>query len=126
MRNGINVSILPLRVTSVSRTAAHACLDKSRIVEEGNWHKFTNAKESSEMQKLLLATGERELVEVRLTDMLENLSFADEQKSSPFDRIWGVGFDAANAEANWDSWGENLLGKALMNVRARIRKGEAM
>jgi len=51
-----------------TRPATNAYADKSRIVEEGNWHKFTNAKESSEMQKLLLATGERELVEVRPTD----------------------------------------------------------
>jgi predicted NAD-dependent protein-ADP-ribosyltransferase YbiA (DUF1768 family) len=39
-------------------------VDKSRIVEEGNYHKFTKGKESAEMAKLLLATGDRELVEV--------------------------------------------------------------
>ena len=37
---------------------------KSRIVEEGNYHKFTKGKESSEMRAKLLTTGERELVEV--------------------------------------------------------------
>jgi hypothetical protein len=37
--------------------------DKSRLVEEGNYHKFTKGKESPEMLKLLLATGDRELVE---------------------------------------------------------------
>lgn len=38
--------------------------DKSRIVAEGNYHKFTKCKEAAEMSKSLLATGNRELVEV--------------------------------------------------------------
>lgn len=37
---------------------------KSRIVEEGNYHKFTKGKESADMRTKLLATGDRELVEV--------------------------------------------------------------
>ena len=43
------------------------CLsDKSRIVEEGNYHKFTKAKGGPEkMMRMLLDTGDRELVEVR-------------------------------------------------------------
>lgn len=38
--------------------------DKSRIVEEGNYHKFTKCKESVQFRKALLDTGDRELVEV--------------------------------------------------------------
>jgi predicted NAD-dependent protein-ADP-ribosyltransferase YbiA (DUF1768 family) len=38
--------------------------DKSRIVEEGNYHKFTKGKKSPWMAKKLLETGDRELVEV--------------------------------------------------------------
>lgn len=41
--------------------------DKSRIVEEGNWHKFTKTKGRPELAQLLLDTGDRELVEVSLT-----------------------------------------------------------
>lgn len=73
---------------------------KSRIVEEGNWHKFVD----KELREQLLATGDRELVE-----------------ASPYDRIWGVGFKAKDAEAKRAQWGENLLGKAIMKVRDRIR-----
>lgn len=40
-------------------------LDKSRIVEEGNYHKFTKNKAGPEILEVLLATGDRELVEVR-------------------------------------------------------------
>lgn len=92
--------------TLISCTDQYA--DKSRIVEEGNWWKFTASKEKENFKSGLLATGERELVE-----------------ASPEDRIWGIGFDAANAEANRDKWGENLLGLALMNVRKRIREQES-
>ncbi|KAF2814462.1 DUF1768-domain-containing protein [Mytilinidion resinicola] len=79
--------------------------NKLRIVEEGNWHKFTKSKQAVELQKLLLATGDRELVE-----------------ASPFDKIWGVGFAEKGAERNRHKWGQNLLGKALMTVRERLRE----
>jgi len=36
---------------------------RDKIVEDGNWWKFTQAKEA-DLKKLLLNTGERELVEV--------------------------------------------------------------
>ena len=54
---------------------------------------------------MLLATGERELVE-----------------ASPLDRIWGVGFAEKDAERNRSRWGENLLGKALVHVRGRLKQ----
>lgn len=38
-------------------------------------------------------------------------------EASPFDSIWGIGYREANAMDNIEKWGENLLGKALMNVR---------
>ena len=37
-------------------------------------------------------------------------------EASPFDRIWGIGYDAKNAMKNIDSWGENKLGKVLNQV----------
>lgn len=43
-------------------------------------------------------------------------------QASPADRIWGVGFKAADAELNRSKWGENRLGKALMAVRKRLRE----
>ena len=79
---------------------------REKIVEDGNWWKFTRSKED-DLKKMLLETGDRILVE-----------------ASPYDRIWGVGYSAANAEANRGNWGENLLGKALMRVRDRIHAEE--
>ena len=60
------------------------------------------------MRDILLRTGDRIIVE-----------------ASPYDRIWGVGLGAEDArilnEKNWR--GQNLLGKALMDIRAEL-KGE--
>ena len=79
---------------------------REKIVENGNWWKFTQSKEG-DLRKMLLETGGRLLVE-----------------ASPYDRIWGVGYGAANAEANRGDWGGNLLGKALMRVRDRLQAEE--
>ena len=38
-------------------------------------------------------------------------------EASPVDKIWGIGFPAETALANIDNWGENLLGKCLMELR---------
>ncbi|KAI9847908.1 MAG: hypothetical protein M1837_001425 [Sclerophora amabilis] len=78
--------------------------NRSEIVKQGNYLKFT---QDVELKQMLLDTGDREIVE-----------------ASPRDRIWGVGFGARNAPKNRDRWGLNLLGKALMEVRDRIRKEE--
>ena len=73
--------------------------------------KFTKSEHAPEIQPQLLATGERLLVE-----------------ASARDRIWGAGlFEQAAVkipEANWP--GKNLLGKALMEVRARLKKEQAV
>ncbi|KAK4191263.1 hypothetical protein QBC35DRAFT_376207 [Podospora australis] len=86
---------------------------RERIVQDGNYFKFTSPVPNAEgwvikgktLPELLLATGDRLLVE-----------------ASPFDKIWGVGMDEDNADrAARSKWGLNLLGKALMVVRERIR-----
>ena len=46
-------------------------------------------------------------------------------EASPYDRVWGVGFTEKNAGANRHRWGQNLLGKALMVVRARLEEERA-
>ena len=53
-----------LQLGALDAYDADKVVDKSRIVEEGNYHKFTKGKESPEMLKRLMATGDRELVEV--------------------------------------------------------------
>lgn len=82
-------------------------VDKLQIVTNGNYLKFMTGEHAEMLRKELLETGDRELVE-----------------ASPFDRIWGVGFKEADAEKNRHRWGENLLGRALMDVRERLMTEE--
>ncbi|KAF8246645.1 DUF1768-domain-containing protein [Wilcoxina mikolae CBS 423.85] len=77
---------------------------RERIVEEGNWYKFS---QDEGLKKLLLETGERELVE-----------------AAPRDRVWGIGFGKERAEGMRERWGLNLLGKCLERVRGRLREEE--
>lgn len=68
--------------------------------------KFTDERNKDIRQKLI-DTGDSILVEC-----------------SPYDRIWGIGYSKNSPEficKEFDKWGQNLLGKILMKVRARIR-----
>ncbi len=57
------------------------------------------------LKHLLLATDSRELAE-----------------ASKFDKVWGIGKTAADAEnTTREAWGQNLLGKALMAVRKQLQ-----
>lgn len=80
-----------------------SCLE---IVVRGNLAKFG---QNPAMRAALLATGDKLLVE-----------------ASPLDRIWGVGLRADDPRihdrATWD--GKNLLGEALMRVRAELRAAD--
>ncbi|THY80189.1 hypothetical protein D6C95_09621 [Aureobasidium pullulans] len=43
-------------------------------------------------------------------------------EASRFDRVWGIRFDAQQAQTtSRDKWGQNMLGIALMNVRDKVR-----
>jgi len=56
------------------------------------------------MRGVLLGTGDRELAEAARRD-----------------RVWGIGYNAEEAEVNRENWGENRLGRALMCVRERLK-----
>lgn len=77
-------------------------------LQQRTWHLGTGENghilKAASFREALLHTGDRELIE-----------------ASPYDRIWGIGFAAAAAERNRARWGQNLLGKALMEVRDEFR-----
>lgn len=73
---------------------------KEEIVVVGNYHKFS---QNPDLAEYLKSTEGKVLVE-----------------ASPYDRIWGIGFDRDNAFTNRSKWGQNLLGKALMVVRENL------
>ena len=66
---------------------------------------YAKFSQNDELKDFLLNTGNREIVE-----------------ASPVDSIWGIGFSSDNAMENINKWGQNLLGKTLMKVRAELRK----
>src|SRR5436189_271702 len=74
------------------------------IVYQGNIAKFT---QNHKVRKLLLATGDKRLVE-----------------ASPMDRIWGIGLHAddprSRDESQWE--GTNWLGNVLERVRTTLRE----
>ena len=51
-----------------------------------------------------------------LRDKLLSTRDADIYEASPYDKIWGIGSTDVN-----DIKGKNLLGKALMDVRATLK-----
>lgn len=77
-----------------------------KIMLDGLRLKFT---QNNELKNKLLATNNKTLVE-----------------GSPYDKKWGVGLkyddDRILDESNWQ--GDNLLGKALMEIREEIKKNE--
>lgn len=121
----LQVGLHPRKIKALGRQVANFSdetwnANREAIVRRGNYLKFTNAVTEEgfclgtsgnipllrgSLKETLLGTGERELVE-----------------ASSFDRIWGVGFKPADAEANRHRWGLNLLGKALMDVRAMLKE----
>jgi len=78
-------------------------LHAQRIVEKGNYLKFT---QNATLQKVILDTKDHVLAE-----------------ASPKDGVWGIELNEAKAKTTPRSkWpGKNLLGLALMNVRSQIR-----
>ena len=75
---------------------------KQWVVREGCYLKFS---QNEALEEKLLGTGNKILVE-----------------ASPFDRVWGIGFDKAHALSREKEWGESLLGCCLMRVRDRLRR----
>ncbi|KNB72015.1 NADAR family protein [Brevibacillus reuszeri] len=77
--------------------------NKTSIVRQANLLKFS---QHPELLEYLLGTGDRIIVE-----------------ASPYDRVWGIGMaqDHPHAEQPERWRGENLLGFALMAVRAQLR-----
>jgi ribA/ribD-fused uncharacterized protein len=79
---------------------------KFAIVEYANYSKFG---QNPDLKALLLGTGDREIFE-----------------AASRDRIWGIGFSAQTARTmrSRKDWGQNLLGKALMSAREKLKSEE--
>ena len=65
---------------------------------------YAKFSQNDKLKDFLLGTGNSEIVE-----------------ASPVDNIWGIVFSSDKAMENVDKWGQNLLGKTLMKVRAILK-----
>lgn len=75
---------------------------KYKFVVNGNYLQFS---QDEKMKKILLETGNREIVEASQTD-----------------NIWGIGYNQCDAvKVDKSKWGQNLLGKSIMDVRDFLR-----
>lgn len=76
---------------------------KVRVVKNAVFAKFS---QNWDLRKMLLETGDKMIVE-----------------SNPMDRIWGIGMCKSDKEVmnKMDEWGENLLGKIMMEVREELK-----
>jgi ribA/ribD-fused uncharacterized protein len=74
---------------------------KYKIMYDGVFAKFT---QNPELSDKLLATQDKILVE-----------------ASPYDKIWGIGFNKYEALVNKSKWGQNLLGHVLMDLRKNLK-----
>lgn len=75
---------------------------RQSVIYKGNMMKF---QQNPDLQTKLIATGSALLAE-----------------SSPYDRIYGIGFLEKDAEANKLNWGSNILGKTLVKVRESLQR----
>ena len=74
------------------------------IVYQANLAKFS---QHDELKNKLLATGDKIIAE-----------------ASPQDAIWGIGMAENHINvADTNLWGQNLLGKAIMRVREKLKDG---
>ncbi|KAJ6039498.1 Conserved hypothetical protein CHP02464 [Penicillium canescens] len=74
-----------------------------------------NGKDGQELQRARMAPQNRDLMK-----MLLDASDKELVEASPYDRIWGIGFDKAHAAADVTNWGSNKLERSLLEVRAMI------
>ncbi|KAJ6010134.1 hypothetical protein N7522_005150 [Penicillium canescens] len=74
-----------------------------------------NGKDGQELQRARMAPQNRDLMK-----MLLDASDKELVEASPYDRIWGIGFDKAHAAADVTNWGSNKFERSLLEVRAMI------
>lgn len=74
------------------------------------------------VQKMYLALEGKFSQNKDLMDKLKDPMFDGKffVEASPFDRIWGIGYDEDHALENQSNWGENLLGKTLTFYRGSL------
>lgn len=94
---------------------------REHIVKRGNILKFTRAITEEGFQMGTNDLGDLPPLRASLRELLLQTGDNDLVEASPFDRVWGIGFKKEDAKRNHQTWGDNLLGKALVAVREELK-----
>jgi ribA/ribD-fused uncharacterized protein len=105
------VALQNIRVASNPRDAKNA----GRSVRNFSEEKWADLKVPAMMFALEIKFSACEEFRVALKESYDKNETLVE--ASPDDKIWGIGFRAADALANKAKWGTNLLGECLMSLR---------
>ena len=105
MVNAIMLETVPGKIKRLGRKIKNfnqAEWDEAKfdLVVKGNYYKFS---QNPELKQIIMATGNKILVE-----------------AAKHDKIWGIGYNSYEAPTDTRLWGQNLLGKALMEVRTKL------
>lgn len=94
--------------------------EREKIVLQGNLHKF---RQNEELKQKLLDTGDKVLVEASPGDSIWGIgeSITIGEPTTPVNFVL-LGYSEQKALENRDSWGLNLLGKALVETRRILRE----
>ena len=95
------------------------CKNLGRAVKQFDSNVFDNHKYKFMVEVLYAKFSQNEQLKTKLI----NTGDAILVEASPKDKIWGIGMDVNHPDFNEPSkWqGENLLGKALMEVRGKLK-----
>ncbi|KAJ2891179.1 hypothetical protein MKZ38_000776 [Zalerion maritima] len=99
---------------------------KMDIVTNASYFKFKNPVAEQEEEATTDSTGKGMKVKELggLTKMLMQTGDKEIVEASPYDRIWGIGMKEVDARRcqGRGKWGQNLLGQALVVAREKLRK----
>ncbi|KAF2654229.1 DUF1768-domain-containing protein [Lophiostoma macrostomum CBS 122681] len=94
---------------------------KFRVAVVGNWYKFTHGLNECQYEPLRKGKDKESEKRDGMRDTLLGTGDKEIAEAGRRDRVWGIGYKAEEAERHRHHWGQNLLGKALMRVRERLR-----
>jgi len=99
------------------------CIVPARIKQYGRAVTGFNQERWDAFKCMIMFRGclQKYLQNPDLRYILLNTGYKIIVEASPYDKIWGIGYDQATALANKNNWGENLLGKTLMQIRGILQ-----
>jgi len=92
--------------------------DLGRTIKNFSEEKWNNSKIDTVRTALIYKFAQNKDILLRLMQTKDDFLV----EASPYDKVWGIGLSEADAQKTpIDQWGQNLLGKLLMDVRKMFK-----